>query len=153
MKSLLLLVVTMLSLSAFTQVPFNRDKLAVPSGADWQSLIPSKLGAFDRIAFQLPEANNDGSAYYKKGKQVVFVSFIKLNDEKQIDEYMKVAKGDLLRATAETRKTELSGANRYVYYRQADKVFFAWTRGNYYFDVMIEGDVAMIDEFMNVFPY
>jgi hypothetical protein len=153
MKNSLFILALLLSSVAFAQVPFNRDKQPAPTGADWNSMIPSKLGSFDRIAFQLPEPGNDGAAYYKKGKQIVYLSFTRLNGEKQIDEYMKVAKGDVMRSTAEIHKSEFSGETRYVYYRQKDKAFFAWTRGNYYFDVMVEGDVAAMDEFMNLFSY
>jgi hypothetical protein len=153
MKATILIVSLLVSSVLFGQVPFNRDKQPLPEGSNWNSMVPAKLGAFERIAYQLPEPNNDGSAYYKKGKQIVYVSFIKLKDENEIDEYMKVAKGDLLRSTAEIRKSEFSGSTRYVYYRQKDKAFFAWTRGNYYFDVMVEGDVSLLDEFMSSFPH
>jgi hypothetical protein len=153
MKNLLLLISLFFVSATYAQVPFNRDKQPMPSGTDWNSMIPAKIGSFDRIAFQLPEPNNDGAAYYKKSKQILYVSFIKLDGEKQVDEYLKAAKGDVLRSTAETHKTDLSGPTRYVYYRQKDKAFYAWTRGNYYFDVMVEGDVSTLDEFMNGFSY
>jgi hypothetical protein len=151
--SIALLAIVLSSFAHFEAVPFNREMQPMPSGEDWKGMMPAKLGAFERIAFQAPQPNNDGSAYYKKGKQVVFVSFIKLADDKQLKEYISVAKGDMMRATADERKTETSGDTRYVYYRQNDKVFFAWNRGLYYFDVMCEGDTGVFDEFMTVFPY
>jgi len=152
MKNMIALL-CILPLFAAAQVPFNRHQKATPVGTDWNQLVPAVAGNYQRISFQLPKPDNDGSAYYKKDKQIIFVSFIKLDDAKQLDEYMKVAKGDVLRSTAETRKVELSGDNKYVLYQQKDKVFFAWNKGLYYFDVMVEGDVNALDEFMSSFPY
>ncbi len=51
------------------------------------------------------------------------------------------------------RHVRTSGDKKHVCYHQADKSFFAWNRGLYYFDVFVVGKKPVLDEFMNVFPY
>ena len=146
-------IAILFSLIAFDPVPYQRDKKAIPQGEPWLQMIPLKLGAFERIAFQAPQPGNDGAAYYKKGNSMIYLSFIKLKDDKEVLEYMSVARGDILSETADVRDVELEGKHLYVLYKQFNKAFFAWNRGLYYFDVMIEGDVTEMDEFMKLFPY
>jgi hypothetical protein len=154
MKNFSLLLVTFsMSFMFLEKVPYDRDKKPMPEGEEWNTMIPKALGEFVRVSFQAPRGSTNGNVYYKKGKQSVFVSFIKLADHKELQEYMVAAKSDAMRSTADTRETSNSGDYRYVLYKQNDKVFFAWNRGLYYFEVRVEGDVSVMDEFMTVFPY
>jgi hypothetical protein len=154
MKHLFAIIVLFLfSFTAFENIPFDRDKKPTPVGTNWKNLIPPLLNNFERISFKEPQGGKDGSAYYKKGKQVIFVSFIKLGSEKDVKNYLEEAKADVMQATAETRNISLSGKNKFVYYRQPEKCLFAWNNGTYYFDVLCEGDLSALDEFMAAFPY
>ena len=154
MKAVYLVLITILfAYKPAEKVPYERDKKPMPEGQEWNVMFPPHLGEFVRINFQPPTSTSNGLAYYKKGKQIVFVSFKKLADNKDIQEYMKVAKSDVMRSTSETRDISVSGDLKYVLYKQNDKIFFAWNRGLYYFEVRVEGDVSVMDGFMSVFPY
>jgi hypothetical protein len=154
MKNVYLLFIALsMSFMLPDKLPYDRDKKAMPEGGEWNAMIPKALGEFARISFQPPQGTTNGNAYYKKGKQTVFVSFIKLADAKALQEYMRVAKSDGIRTTADTRDISNSGDYKYVLYKQNDKIFFAWNRGLYYFEVRVEGDVSVMDEFMTVFPF
>jgi hypothetical protein len=149
----LLLVSFAMSFMLLEKVPYDRDKKPMPEGEEWNSMTPKALGEFVRVSFQVPKGSTNGNAYYKKGKQLVFVSFIKLADHKDLQDYIVAAKGDAMRSTADSREISSSGDYKYVLYKQSDKVFFAWNRGMYYFEVRVEGDVSVMDEFMSAFPY
>jgi hypothetical protein len=154
MKNLyFLLVAFSMSFMFVDKVPYDRDKKPVPEGEQWNIMVPKSLGEFARVSFQPPKGSTYGNAYYKKGKQSVFVSFIKLTDSKDLQEYIVAAKSDAMRSTADSRDISNSGDYKYVLYKQSDKVFFAWNRGLYYFEVRVEGDVSVMDEFMAAFPY
>jgi hypothetical protein len=153
MKVFYSLLVLSMSLMPADKIPYDRDKKVMPDGVNWNAMFPKDLGEFLRVSFQPAQAATNGNAYYKKGKQTVFVSFIKLPDSKALQDYFTAAKSDGMRSTADTRDVSNSGDTRYVLYKQSDKVFFAWNRGLYYFEVRVEGDVSAMDDFMNVFPY
>lgn len=124
----------------------------MPSG-NWETMIPKNVAGYEQIAFQTPTTNDDGAAYYKKGTKVIYISFNKLKDDKQLQEWMDVAKGDLLREDSEVNKVDLNGSNKYVLYGRQQRFFFAWSRGLYYFDVLCEHGKDEMDAFMKAFPY
>ena len=152
MRSIYLFILIVLVSFTFVPVPFSRDEKRMPSGS-WETMIPKEVAGYEQIAFQAPTKEDDGAAYYKKGTRIIYISFNKLNSDKQLQEWMEVAKGDVLREDSEVNKVDIDGNNKYVLYSKKDKYFFAWNRGRYYFDVLCEHGKEEMDAFMKAFPY
>lgn len=152
MKSIYLFLLTVLVSFTFVPVPFARSEKAMPAGG-WNKIIPKYISDYKQIAFKLPTAKEDGAAYYKKGTQIIYVSFNKLKGEKEILEWMNIAKGGQLGADAELSKVDVASKSKFVFYGKENKYFFAWNRGQYYFDVLCEHGKDEMDRFMKAFPY
>lgn len=152
MKSIYLFVFVVLLSFTFVPVPFARSEKAMPSGS-WNKVIPKYIADYKQIAFKAPTAKDDGAAYYKKGTQIIYLSFNKLKNEKAVQEWMEVAKGDALGNDPNLNKVDVVSKNKFVFYGKNDKYFFAWNRGFYYFDVWCEHGKDEMDKFMRAFPY
>jgi hypothetical protein len=152
MKSIYLFLLVVFLSFTFVPVPFARSEKAMPMGT-WTKLIPKYIADYKQIAFKAPTASDDGAAYYKKGTQIIYLSFNKLKNDKAVQEWMDVAEGDLLSRDADLSKVDVSSKNKFVFYGNNDKYFFAWNRGLYYFDVLCEHGKDEMDKFMRAFPY
>ncbi len=116
-------------------------------------IIPKYVADYKQIAFKEPTRSDDGAVYYKKGTQVIYISFNKLKNKKAIQQWMEVAKGDLLSSGADLKKVDVEGESKFVFYGKNDKYFFAWNRDLFYFDVLCEHGKDEMDRFMKAFPY
>ena len=152
MKSIYLFVFTVLLSFTFVPVPFARSEKEMPSGT-WVQIIPKYIDNYKQVAFHLPTKSRDGFAAYKKGTQVVRVSFNKLDSETWLEQKMKTAKANSLGKHGELTRIELGGANKFVFYGKNEKFFFAWNRGRYYFDVTCKNGKDEMDAFMKAFPF
>jgi hypothetical protein len=152
MKSIYLFVFIVLLSFTFVPVPFARSEKEMPSG-NWVQIIPKYIDNYKQVALQLPTKNRDGFAAYKKGTQVVRISFNKLNSETLVEKKMNMAKANSLGNRGELSKTELGGSNKFVLYGKNEKYFFAWNRGLYYFDVTCKNGKDEMDAFMKAFPF
>jgi hypothetical protein len=152
MKSIYLFLFVVLLSFTFVPVPFARSEKPMPSGS-WKMIIPKYVADYKQIAFKEPTRSDDGAVYYKKGTQVIYISFNKLKNKKAIQQWMEVAKGDLLSSGADLKKVDVEGESKFVFYGKNDKYFFAWNRDLFYFDVLCEHGKDEMDRFMKAFPY
>src|SRR5688572_23749268 len=105
MKSIYLFLLIIFLSFAFAPVPFERDEKPMPKGS-WQSIIPKEVAGYKQIAFQAPTSQDDGAAYYRKGKQIIYISFNNFKDPKQLQEWMDVAEGDTMKMGADVNKSK-----------------------------------------------
>jgi hypothetical protein len=152
MKSIYLFLLTVLVSFTFVPVPFARSEKAMPAGS-WNRIIPKYISDYKQIAFKHPTAKDDGAAYYKKGTQLIYVSFNKLKNEKAVQDWMNDARGNELGNDAELNKVDVASKSKFVFYGKENKYFFAWNRGLYCFDVLCENGKDEMDRFMKAFPY
>jgi hypothetical protein len=152
MKSIYLFLLVVLLSFTFVPVPFARSEKAMPAGL-WSRVIPKFVADYSQVGFRAPTINKDGAAYYKKGTQVIIVSFNKLRGEKSVQDKMDISKGNILGRDADLSKVDVASKSKFVFYGNNEKYFFAWNRGLYYFDVTCEHGKDEMDKFMRAFPY
>lgn len=152
MRTIYLFLLVIFLSFAFAPIPFERDEKPMPKG-NWSSIIPTEVAGYKQIAFQEPTKDDDGAAYYRNGKKIIYISFNHFKDANQLQEWMDVAEGDTMKMGSEVNKSNLEGEKKYVLYGKNNKFFFAWNRGMYYFDVLCEHGKDEMDNFMKAFPY
>jgi hypothetical protein len=143
--------------TAFPQkdVPYGVDKRPMPSGTQFDQLLPQKVGVFERTEFKEPQPGIDGEALYKNGTEEVFLLFSLAKDAADLKETMQTifteTKND---AVSEFRDVSLKTDPAYIHLIGKKVAFFAWTRGNYCFSAdSKDGNIVALKNFMASFPY
>jgi hypothetical protein len=151
------LLLIFLTATAFLQksAPYGVDKRPLPTGMQFEKLLPEKVGAFERTQFKEPQPDLDGEAIYKNGNEEVFLLFSLANDATDVKETMKTIFAETKNeAVSEFRDVSLKTNPAYIHLIGKKIAFFAWTRDNYCFSAdSKDGNLATLKTFMESFPY
>jgi len=146
--------------------PYGIEKRPMPTGLELDSLLPKKVGPYDRVLLEKSEQRGttadeikvDGNsvyATYRSGAQEVFVEFSVASSAEYAQSGWDVVVGDANEGIYPTDphfgsfRTEPS----YLKVVNGDGAYFAWTRGGYFITASAKGGEAALDAFMNAFPY
>jgi hypothetical protein len=151
---LALLAALVLPAAATAQsAPYGLDKRPQPRGSNLDSLLPSRVGAFERPALP-PDArlksDEDLNVSYHAGADSVFVGLSLPESPEDAHDAVETT-----RAEAIASKVDMTGASHRVgqdpsWFKTA--TFVSWSRGPYFFYVHASSAGAL-DGFMRAFPY
>lgn len=154
-KLLILLLLPSIIYSACGQkskvVPYQVDSRPLPKGADFNKLLPLKVGSFKRITFTPPEPTTDGYSTYKSGNDEIIMAFSLSDTPSDLGVIFETITAEIRNDKGNPKIVDIKSAKKRIYIVGKDDTFFAWNRGLYCFSV--QGDQAKIGEFMKHFPY
>jgi hypothetical protein len=132
-------------------VPYSIDFRPFPTGDKPELLLPEQVGEYRRESIQVPKDLRANSTYanYRSGNATIFV-------ELAIGDNRNDAVATLQTAKDETGEPELffdRADPSFLKSAGGEGVFFAWTRGRYYFSAHAKGGQPDLDSFMKAFPY
>lgn len=136
-------------------IPYKTSGKPMPTGTDFNTILPAKVGSFQRVEFTPPAPGLDGEALYRSGKKEVFMLFSKADNKKDLRETMETIEEEVKNnKTTGARDISLKTDIAYIHFLGPKIAFFAWTRGLYCFSADSKnGDKKVLEEFMAAFPY
>lgn len=138
------------------EVPYGVDKRPMPTGEDLDVLLPAQVGSFVRESITEPKNIHRDPIYaeYRSNGAKVFVELGVCDTASGSQRAITTAKAETDAEFPNIPYQSLLGAEP-SYLRTVNKLgaFFAWTRGGYYFSAHAKKGEAVLDAFMQAFPY
>ena len=156
MKKALTSILLLFSLLAIAQtVPYNVNKRKFPLGDEFEKILPTKLGKWNRYAFHdFVPGMEPGNVYYTQGDNQIYLTFGKAYTSSELNIswlklYNDVTEG---RTRDIKQKSADKSTIKYILIDGRAGYLYAWTRNLYFFSIEAKNK-QLADEFMNVFPY
>lgn len=138
------------------EVPYGVDKRPMPTGEDLDVLLPAQVGPFVRASLGEPKNVHRDPIYaeYRSNGAKVFVELGVCDTASGSQRAITTAKAETDAEFPNIPYRSLLGAEP-SYLRTVNKLgaFFAWTRGGYYFSAHAKKGEAVLDAFIQAFPY
>ncbi len=151
----LLLLFSLVSGQPAPAEPYGIARRPQPSGADFNQLLPEKVGSFRRHFFKAPQPGLDGEALYRSGSDEIFLLFSRADNAAGVRETMQTIFTETKYEAAKgIRTVSLKTDPAYIRLVGRKIAFFAWNRELYCFSAdSKDGKEAALDRFMLSFPY
>jgi hypothetical protein len=131
-----------------TEALVNRQSLAAPSGADLLTLLPLRVGAYERAKAnaQGDIASDPVSVTYSGNAESVTVTLYSCWDADEAIEKLTRGKNTLENSRGSMEQAWVAGIN-------SRGVVFIWVRGSYCYEVLSPRGVSAIARFLGEFIY
>jgi hypothetical protein len=137
-------------------IPYGIDARPLPSGDDFDKLLPLQIGSFQRKGLDIPSNLQVSSIYAKyqgKGGDI-FVEFGPCDDAETAWKAVETAKAETVAEFPEASQWESLGTEPSFFKAISPRdAWMAWTRGRYYFSAHARGGEKDLDTFLTAFPY
>jgi len=141
------------SAAADGAAPFGIDKRPMPSGANLDTLLPAKVGAFarDPLAKDLKlKSDEDVNVTYRAGKDSIDVGLSKPDSIADARDAIQVTRDEAVQSKVPMAGSRTSLKTDPAYFHAHD--FISWSRGTYFFYVKASSPESLA-KFMAAFPY
>ncbi|HSE32970.1 MAG TPA: hypothetical protein VLA93_15465 [Pyrinomonadaceae bacterium] len=145
--------------------PYEIEKRPMPAGLNLDELLPKQVGPYTRTLLERSDQRGvapspievDGSsvyATYKDGSKEIFIEFAVNSSAANTQATLDTAATETTNQfPTDPRFGSIGTEPSYLKVDNESGVFFAWTRGNYYFSASAKGGEADLDTFMHAFPF
>lgn len=145
--------------------PYGIEKRPMPTSLDLESLLPKRVGPYERVMLERSEQRGttpdeiklDGSsvyATYRNGDKEIFVELGVNTKAEDAQASLEVAADDSTGGFPSDPKLGSIGTEpSFMIVDNESGAFIAWTRGGYFFSANAKDGKADLDAFMNAFPF
>lgn len=145
--------------------PYGIDKKPMPSGTDLETLLPKRVGPYERVllerseqrgtvADKIEKAGPSVYATYRDGGKEIFVELALNAKAEDAQATLKTAADEALGGIPSSPNAASIGTEpSFATAVDLGPAFIAWTRGEYFFSADAKGGGADLAAFMNSFPF
>jgi hypothetical protein len=134
-------------------IPFQIDQRPMPSSEDLETLLPARVGPFQRAAIRERGLDNPIYAEYHSQHGEIFVELGICRDESEARRAVETSKAETDAEFPDAaQRLSLNTEPSFFMTDTPRGAFMSWTRGRYYFSAHASGETDL-NRFVGAFPY